>query len=73
LLRPEVWGTATSFAAASTVLIAAVLLGVGALGLPLASELDLGSAAIVAFALSFSSTVFAVKALEETFTIYNQG
>ncbi len=34
--------------------------------MPLARELDLRSAAIVGFALSFSSTVFAVQALERT-------
>lgn len=66
LTRPEVWGTATAFAVGSSVLVASVLLGIGALGVPLAADLDLGTAAIVGFALSFASTVFAVKALEET-------
>ena len=66
LARPEVWGTATAFAVGSSVLVASVLLGIGALGVPLAADLDLGTAAIVGFALSFASTVFAVKALEET-------
>ncbi len=65
LLRPEVWGTATAFAVLATAAVAAVLLGVGATGVALASDLDLAGAAVVAFALSFSSTVFAVKALDE--------
>lgn len=66
LTRPQVWGTATSFAVVMTAVITASLLGLGALGVPLARDLDLGSAAVVGFALSFSSTVFAVKALETT-------
>jgi glutathione-regulated potassium-efflux system ancillary protein KefC len=64
--RRQVWATATVHATGVTVLFGAILLGLGALGLPLARDLDLGSAAIVGFAFSFSSTVFAVKALEET-------
>jgi predicted Kef-type K+ transport protein len=66
LARPQVWGTATSFALVITAVITASLLGLGALGMPLARDLDLGSAVVVGFALSFSSTVFAVKALETT-------
>ena len=66
LARREVWGTACLFAIAASSGIGAFLLGVGALGMPLARDLDVGTAAIVGFALSFSSTVFAVKALEET-------
>jgi predicted Kef-type K+ transport protein len=66
LTRPPVWGTATTFAIVITAVIAASLLGLGALGTPLARQLDLGTAVLVGFALSFSSTVFAVKALEET-------
>ncbi len=63
--RPAVWGGATIHLAVSTAVIGALLLGAGALGLPLTSELSLGQAALVGFAFSFSSTVFAVKALEE--------
>jgi predicted Kef-type K+ transport protein len=66
LARPEVWVTTTAFAAAGTVSFAALLLGLGALGVPLAAELDLQSAAIAGFGFSFCSTVFAVKALERT-------
>ncbi len=64
LARPEVWGSATLVAAGFTVVVGGLLLGFGALGVPLARDLDLGSAAIIGFAFSFSSTVFAVKALE---------
>lgn len=66
LARPVVWVTSTAMAAATTAVIAALLVGLGALGLPLLRDLDLGRAAIVGFALSFSSTVFAVQALERT-------
>jgi predicted Kef-type K+ transport protein len=51
--------------AAATLLFGSVMLGLGALGLPLVSDLSVGQAALVGFALSFSSTVFAVKVLEE--------
>ena len=64
LARPEVWGSATLVAAVFTVVVGGLLLGIGALGVPLARDLDLGTAAIIGFAFSFSSTVFAVKALE---------
>ena len=40
-------------------------IALGALGMPLASDLTAGQALLVGFAFSFSSTVFAVKALEE--------
>ncbi len=65
LARTEVWATAVVFGVAATAAAAALLLAVGALGMPLARDVDLGAALIVGFALSFSSTVFAVKALEE--------
>ena len=65
LARPVVWAGATLHAALTTAVIGALLLGVGALGLPLAAGLSAGQAALVGFAFSFSSTVFAVKALEE--------
>jgi hypothetical protein len=65
LARPVVWVGASLHAAATTACIGAMMLGLGAIGLPLAAELSLGQAALVGFAFSFSSTVFAVKALEE--------
>ncbi len=64
LLRPEVWVTTSVFAAVSTLAFAGLLMSLGALSLPLVSDLDLQTAVIVAFALSFCSTVFAIKALE---------
>jgi len=64
LLRPEVWLGTTVHTVGSTLLIAAVLLFAGWLGLPLLSSLPISSALLLGFALSFSSTVFAVKMLE---------
>ena len=65
LARPVVWAGATMHAALSTALIGLFLFALGAIGLPLATELSWGEAALIGFAFSFSSTVFAVKALEE--------
>ncbi len=65
LARTAVWGTATIHMAVTVVVVAGVLLTIGAIGLPLATGLDLGHAAILGFAFSFSSTVLAVKLLEE--------
>lgn len=64
LTRPAVWGTATIQMTVISLLIACVLVGIGALGLPLASGLDLEHALMLGFAFSFSSTVLAVKLLE---------
>ena len=66
LARPAVWGTATIHMIVISALTAGVLLGIGALGLPLAAGLDLGHALMLGFAFSFSSTVLTVKLLEGT-------
>lgn len=65
LARSEVWGGASIHMAVSTAVIGALLMVLALTGLPLVSELDLGQAALIGFAFSFSSTVFAVQALEE--------
>jgi len=65
LLRREVWLTGTVHLATSTTVVAAVLLGAGALGLGLFAGSGWRTPVVVAFALSFSSTVFVVKLLEE--------
>jgi predicted Kef-type K+ transport protein len=64
--KPYVWGTATIFAIVGTLLPAAVLLAARATGLLGQNVLDLREALIVGLAFSFSSTVFAIKALERT-------
>jgi len=64
LIRPRVWVTTTVFSLGSTIVFGGGLLLFGTLGVPLASDLDVRSAAVVGFALSFASTVFAVQALK---------
>ncbi len=65
LTRPVVWVTSTVFAASGTLIVGGALLLVGAIGVPLARDLSIESAIVIGFALSFSSTVFAVKTLEQ--------
>ena len=65
LARREVWLTATVHLATSTVLAAALLLGAGAVGLGLLAGQGWRTYAVIALALSFSSTVFVVKVLEQ--------
>ncbi len=64
LLRLEVWGVTLIHMLSVSIFMTASLLLLGAAGLPLFRELELTSAALLGFALSFSSTVFAVKVLE---------
>jgi len=65
LARPEVWGVASIHMATVTVLLTGFLLLLAGLGLPLVSDIDQPTAWLIGFALSFSSTVFAVKILDE--------
>lgn len=64
LLKVEIWGVATLHMLITVIVFSAILVGLGAAGLTLFAELNPTTALIVAFALSFSSTVFAVKTLE---------
>lgn len=61
----EVWGVAGAHMLLITLLSTALLLGLAALELPIFERLGWETALLVGFALSFSSTVFAVKLLEE--------
>ncbi len=65
LLKPEIWGGTVSFAGLWTLLCTGLALFVGTLSAPYFSDLSLQSAALLAFALSFSSTVCVIKMLEE--------
>jgi glutathione-regulated potassium-efflux system ancillary protein KefC len=65
VLRPQVWGVTLLHMAAVTAVFVGIALGLGALGLGAFAALDLKAAALVAFAASFSSTVYLVKVLEE--------
>ena len=63
LLRPRVWGTTIVNMAALQLLFMAVLLVADVL-LP-AIELNLNGTAVIAFALTFSSTVFVIQIMQE--------
>lgn len=66
LLKPEIWAVALSHCAITTIVL---MLGINLLaitGIAVFSQLDWTTLTLLAFALSFSSTVFAVKVLETT-------
>jgi predicted Kef-type K+ transport protein len=65
LAQPHVWAVTVIHTAGVMAVLVPFLLGVGALGVPILSDLSTGAAALTAFALSFSSTVFTVKVLED--------
>ncbi len=65
LLVPEVWGSASIHMLLTILFAAGLLMLMGMAGLSALGYLDWASAALITFALSFSSTVFAVKILEE--------
>ncbi|MDX2481773.1 MAG: cation:proton antiporter [Desulfuromusa sp.] len=65
LARPEVWAGASLHMAITVGFFGVVVFTLGLIGLPFFVDLTLSTALLVAFALSFSSTVFAVKILEE--------
>ncbi len=65
LFKKQVWAPASIHIVVSSLLFSGILLGLGWLALPLFNELDTSTALLLGFALSFSSTVFAVKVLEE--------
>ena len=65
LARPEVWGAASLHMVAVTLLISAVVLLLSYTSLPLVSGLNIETALLIGFAMSFSSTVFAVKILDD--------
>lgn len=65
LARAEVWFTTTLHMAVTTGVLGAILMVLGAAGLAPAAGLSITQAALLGFAFSFSSTVFAVKALED--------
>jgi predicted Kef-type K+ transport protein len=65
LLRPEVWAGASLHMLITVGVFGAGVYAVSLAGLSLFAELDFKLSLLIAFALSFSSTVFAVKVLEE--------
>lgn len=65
LFEPQVWGVATLHMMCVVSLFGLGIFGLSLIGVGYFAELDFGSSLMLAFALSFSSTVFAVKILEE--------
>ena len=65
LSQPVVWAGASIHMAATTGCIALMVFAAGLAGVPLAAGLSIREAVLIGFAFSFSSTVFAVKALQE--------
>jgi len=65
LLLPQIWGVAGLHMLVTVIATSGIFLLLGTLGLSSFAEMEPGVIALVAFALSFSSTVFAVKVLEE--------
>jgi glutathione-regulated potassium-efflux system ancillary protein KefC len=65
LLQVEIWGGALAHMLIFSLVSVAILLLLKQLGLPLFSQLSVINALMISFALSFSSTVFVVKALDE--------
>ncbi|MEM7563171.1 MAG: cation:proton antiporter family protein [Pseudomonadota bacterium] len=66
LLKPEIWAGTFSNTGLWTLLFTGLALFLSTLSAPYFSELDVKSAALLAFALSFSSTVCVIKMLEES-------
>ena len=65
LARADVWAVTLLHMSSVVLIFSVIFVGIAATGLVMFVDLDLRSAALVAFALSFSSTVFVVKALEK--------
>lgn len=65
LARAEIWATTGAHMVATIALAAGAIFALSAAGLMLFRDLDVTGILVVAFALSFSSTVFAVKILED--------
>ena len=65
LMRPEIWAVSSLHMLMVVASVSMLIMLVTYLGLPMFSQINLQTAALLAFALSFSSTVFAVKVLEE--------
>jgi len=65
LIRPQVWAVTALHVSIIIALFGAAIFALALMNLPLFSGLDLKLSLMLAFALSFSSTVFVVKSLEE--------
>ncbi len=66
LIKPHVWAVTALHIVTIIALFGAAIFGLALMNAPLFSGLDFKLSLMLAFALSFSSTVFVVKVLEET-------
>lgn len=66
LVKPEVWAGASLHMILTVAVMGGIIFLCTHLGLAFFGGMELGSSLVVAFGLSFSSTVFAVKILEES-------
>jgi glutathione-regulated potassium-efflux system ancillary protein KefC len=65
LMRPEIWVTASAHMILSILFFSGILFGLSFFAAHVFGEMSLFSSLMIGFALSFSSTVFVVKVLEE--------
>jgi len=65
LIRPQVWAVTALHISIIIALFGVIIFGLALMSAPLFSGLDLKLSLMLAFALSFSSTVFVVKSLED--------
>ncbi len=66
LLHPDIWAGSSIHMLISTLFFGLLILFLSFIGFSKFADLDTGTSFLIAFALSFSSTIFAVKILEET-------
>ena len=66
LARPQIWGTTLAHMFLITLMFGLFIFGLAYFGLPLFIDIRPEQALLLAFAMSFSSTVFVVKILEES-------
>ncbi len=66
LLKPQIWAGSSIHMLITVLVFATLILILSTIGFSVFSNLSLSSSILIAFALSFSSTIFAVKILEET-------
>jgi predicted Kef-type K+ transport protein len=65
LLRPVIWGGTTLHTVIVIAVLGTLLYWMSLAGIQVLAGIDIGKAMLIGFALSFSSTVFAVKTLED--------
>jgi predicted Kef-type K+ transport protein len=65
LIKPEILITASSHIIITTLTIGGVIFGLSFVGIQYFSDIDIQAAMTIGFALSFSSTVFIIKSLED--------